>query len=129
MALKDLLEVAVVDDTSVSRGLLVASLEEIGLRHIETYKDGQEALDCLLQRPRHLVISDMHMPRLDGLALLARLRDHGPTSQMGFILVTGRAEAALIERGKKHRMNNFLEKPIDAGKMKGCIEAILGAID
>jgi len=129
MALKELLEVAVVDDTSVSRGLLVAALEEIGLRNIEIYKNGLEALDGLKAHPRHLVISDMNMPKLDGLGLLEKLRGHGPTSQVGFILVTGRSDATLIERGKQFRMNNYLEKPIDAPKMKACIEAIVGAID
>jgi two-component system chemotaxis response regulator CheY len=129
MALKELLEVAVVDDTSVSRGLLVAALEEIGLRNIEIYKNGQEALDGLKAHPRHLVISDMNMPKLDGLGLLEKLRGHAPTSQVGFILVTGRSDASLIERGRQFRMNNYLEKPIDAPKMKACIEAIVGAID
>ncbi|SEA75580.1 response regulator [Rubrimonas cliftonensis] len=129
MALKELLEVAVVDDTSVSRGLLVAALEEIGLRNIEIYKNGQEALDGLKRHPRHLVISDMNMPKLDGLQLLEALRGHEPTSQVGFVLVTGRSDATLIERGRQFRMNNYLEKPIDAPKMKRCIEAIVGSID
>ena len=129
MALKEMLEVAVVDDTSVSRGLLVAALEEIGLRNIEIYKNGEEALHGLTKKPRHLVISDMNMPKLDGLQLLEKLRGYEPTAQVGFILVTGRSDATLIERGKAFRMNNYLEKPVDAPKMKVCIEAIVGALD
>jgi two-component system chemotaxis response regulator CheY len=129
MALKELLEVAVVDDTSVSRGLLVASLEEIGLRKIEIYKNGEEALEGLRKHPRHLVISDMNMPKMDGLQLLEKLRGYGPTSQVGFVLVTGRGDATLIERGRAFRMNNYLEKPVDAPKIKACIEAIVGPID
>jgi two-component system chemotaxis response regulator CheY len=129
MALKELLEIAVVDDTSVSRGLLVASLEEIGLRKIEIYKNGVEAYEGLKKHPRHLVISDMNMPQMDGMQLLEKLRNHPPTAQVGFILVTGRGDPALIERGRQFRMNNYLEKPVDAPKMKACIEAIVGPID
>jgi two-component system chemotaxis response regulator CheY len=129
MALKDMLEVAVVDDTSVSRGLLVAALEEIGLKKIEIFKNGAEAYDGLKNRPKHLVISDMNMPQMDGLQLLEKLRGNGATADMGFILVTGRSDATLIERGKQFRMNNYLEKPIDGPKMKACIEAIVGSID
>ena len=129
MSLKEMLEVAVVDDTSVSRGLLVAALEEIGLRNIEIYKNGEEALNGLTKNPRHLVISDMNMPKLDGLQLLEKLRAFEPTAQVGFILVTGRSDATLIERGKAFRMNNYLEKPVDAPKMKACIEAIVGSLD
>jgi two-component system chemotaxis response regulator CheY len=54
---------------------------------------------------------------------------HGPTSQVGFILVTGRGDPALIEKGRAFRMNNYLEKPIDGPKMKACIEAIVGKLD
>jgi two-component system chemotaxis response regulator CheY len=129
MALKDMIEIAVVDDTAVSRGLLVNALEEIGIRHIEVFKNGAEALEHLKKRPRHLVISDFNMPQLDGLGLLEGLRGYEPTARIGFVLVTGRSDATLIERGKKFHMNNYLEKPVDAPKMKHCIEAIVGSID
>jgi two-component system chemotaxis response regulator CheY len=129
MALKEMIEIAVVDDTAVSRGLLVNALEEIGIRHIEIFKNGEEALDHLKKRPRHLVISDQNMPKLDGLGLLEGLRGFPPTSKMGFVLVTGKSDATLIERGRRFRMNNYLEKPIDAPKMKKCIEDIVGTLD
>lgn len=129
MALKDMLEVAVVDDTAVSRGLLVNALEEIGIRQIEIYKNGEEALDHLKKRPRHLVISDQNMPKLDGLGLLEGLRGCEATQSIGFVLVTGKGDPSLIERGKSLHMNNYLEKPIDAPKMRKCIEDIIGALD
>ena len=52
-----------------------------------------------------------------------------PTAKMGFVLVTGKSDATLIERGRKFHMNNYLEKPIDAPKMKKCIEDIVGSLD
>lgn len=129
MALKEILEVAVVDDTAVSRGLLVNALEEIGIRNIEIFKNGEDALDHLKKMPRHLVVSDFNMPKLDGLGLLEGLRSYEPTSRIGFVLVTGRANPEMIEKGRSLYMNNYLEKPVDTPKMKACIEAIVGAID
>lgn len=129
MSLKEMLEIAVVDDTAVSRGLLVNALEEIGIRNIEIFKNGEEALEGLKKRPRHLVLSDQNMPKLDGLGLLEGLRANEATARMGFVLVTGRSDASLIERGKQFHMNNYLEKPVDPPKMKQCIEAIVGPID
>lgn len=128
MALKEILEVALVDDTAVSRGLLLATLEELGIRKIETFKDGEEALAGLMKRPRHLVISDMNMPKMDGLQLLEKLRHYKPTERIGFVLVTGRSDPSLIQRGHALRLNNYLEKPVDARKMRGCIEAIVGPL-
>jgi two-component system chemotaxis response regulator CheY len=129
MALKDVIEVAVVDDTAVSRGLIVNALEEIGIKHIEIFKDGQEALNGLKKTPKHLVISDFNMPHLDGLGLLEGLRTNDATKRIGFILITGRSDEEMIAKGKKLRMNNFLEKPVDGPKMKKCIEQIAGKLD
>jgi two-component system chemotaxis response regulator CheY len=129
MALKDLIEVAVVDDTAVSRGLIVNALEEIGIKHIEIFKDGQEALNGLKKAPKHLVISDFNMPHLDGLGLLEGLRGNDATKRIGFILITGRSDEQMIAKGKQLRMNNFLEKPVDGPKMKKCIEQIAGKLD
>jgi two-component system chemotaxis response regulator CheY len=129
MALKDLIEIAVVDDTAVSRGLIVNALEEIGIKHIEIYKNGQEALDALKKAPKHLVISDFNMPQLDGLGLLEGLRNYDATKRIGFVLVTGRSDEEIISRGKSLHMNNYLEKPVDGPKMKKCIEQIAGKLD
>jgi two-component system chemotaxis response regulator CheY len=129
MALKDLIEIAVVDDTAVSRGLIVNALEEIGIKHIEVYKNGQEALDGLKKAPKHLVISDFNMPQLDGLGLLEGLRTNDATKRIGFVLITGRSDEEVIARGKALHMNNYLEKPVDGPKMKKCIEQIAGKLD
>lgn len=129
MALKDVIEIAVVDDTAVSRGLIVNALEEIGIRHIEVFKNGAEALDHLKKTPKHLVISDFNMPQLDGLGLLEGLRHNEGTARIGFVLVTGRSDAEVIARGKALHMNNYLEKPVDGPKMKKCIEQIAGKLD
>ena len=48
---------------------------------------------------------------LDGLGLLKALREHKPTSRIGFILVTGSADKTLIERGRQFGLNNFVAKP------------------
>ena len=128
MALKDNLHVAVVDDTSVSRGLIVHALEAIGIQHIEIYRNGQEALDHLTKAPVHLVISDYNMPQLDGLGLLEALRKQEKTARIGFVLITGRSTPELIAQGRQLRMNNFLEKPVDAERMKSCIEAVVGRL-
>lgn len=120
--------VMVVDDTSVSRALLTDGLDQIGLKSIKVAKDGEEALKTLAASPCHLVISDYNMPKIDGIQLLRALRQNGPTSKIGFILVTGKGDRALIDEGKKWGLNNFLAKPFTVPALKSCIEAVVGKL-
>ena len=128
MSLAQKLQVMVVDDTTTSRALIVDALDQMGVRQVTIAKDGRQALDTLMARPVHLVISDMNMPGLDGLGLLKGLREFTPTSRIGFILVTGSADKTLIERGRQHRMNNYVTKPFSVATLKGAIEAVVGRL-
>jgi two-component system chemotaxis response regulator CheY len=68
------------------------------------------------------------MPKMDGLQLLRALRANGPTSKVGFILVTGSGDKGLILEGKKLGLNNYLPKPFDANSLRSCIEAVVGKL-
>ena len=110
MALRDQLRVLVVDDMSTSRGLITQALEGLGIRNIATAQDGESALKTLETSPAHLVISDYNMPGI------------------GFLLITGRADAAVIERGRALKMNNYIKKPFQPADLKAAIEAIVGRL-
>jgi len=128
MAAAKQLEVMVVDDTSVSRMLMTESLQEIGITSLSLAKDGAEALLQLQKKPVHLVISDQFMPNLDGLGLLKALRSNGPTAKIGFILVTGSPDKALVERGRTMGLNNFIAKPFTTKIIRAAIEAVVGRL-
>ncbi|MDO5622024.1 MAG: response regulator [Paracoccus sp. (in: a-proteobacteria)] len=128
MSIKEKLHVMVVDDMSTSRGLLVQSLEAFGIRNIRSAAHAGDALKELTQRPAHLVISDLNMPDIDGLQLLENLRNSDRLKNTGFILITGRADAEVINRGKRLGMNNFIKKPFSAQDLKACVEAVTGRL-
>lgn len=128
MSLKDKLQVMVVDDMSTSRGLIVQALDEIGIVNYRTENDGASAWQRLIAQPAHLVISDFNMPRMDGLQLLEALRSHPTTARIGFVLITGRADKDIIERGQRLAMNNFIKKPFNTASMKACIERVVGRL-
>ena len=128
MSLREQLRVMVVDDMSTSRGLITQALDSIGIRNVATASDGKDALQNLLRAPVHLVISDYNMPEMDGLHLLHYLRKTPKTAKIGFLLVTGRAEPAIIEKGRQLGMNNYLKKPFQTADLKSSIEAIVGRL-
>jgi two-component system chemotaxis response regulator CheY len=128
MSLKDSLRVMVVDDMSVSRGLIVQSLEEIGIWNTTTENNGHAALAKLVANPVHLVLSDMNMPMMDGLGLLKGLRENRTTQKIGFILITGTPTPQLVQRGQALGMNNMVKKPFTSAILKQAIERVVGRL-
>ena len=128
MALKDQLKTLVVDDTSVSRALIIDGLQTIGLKQISIAKDGAQALTAMKTSPCHLVISDLNMPNLDGIGLLKGLRQHPPTAKVGFILVTGKSDKTIIDQARQFGLNNYLAKPFTVAALKASIEAVVGKL-
>lgn len=128
MALKTTLRVMVVDDMSVSRGLIQQALDEIGFANVVYDKDGASALQQIVGSPVHLVLSDYNMPGMDGLGLLERLRGNPATQKTGFILITGRADREVLMRGQALGMNNFVVKPFTTMQLRGAIEKVVGPL-
>ncbi len=128
MSTKDMLRVLVVDDMSTSRGLIIQALEWMGIGAIDHCADGQSAIQKMSAAPVHMVISDYNMPGMDGLQLLQMLRTNQSTARTGFILITGTTDEAVIDRGKKLGMNNFLKKPFSPTALKACIERVVGPL-
>lgn len=128
MALRDQIRILVVDDMSTSRGLIIQALEGFGVSNIASADNGKAALQTLAKAPVHLVISDYNMPEMDGLHLLHHLRSDPKTQNIGFVLITGRAEQQIIDQGKKLRMNNYLPKPFEPDDLRKCIETVVGRL-
>jgi DNA-binding NtrC family response regulator len=75
--------VLVVDDQARARRALAAELEDAGFQVLEA-GDGEEAWDCFQNERPDLVITDMVMPRADGLELLSRVRSRSETPVLIF---------------------------------------------
>ena len=119
--------VLVVDDDAAVRYTLRNVLEDAGLT-VDEAEDGEVALAKLAEQSFHLVLTDLRMPKLNGLQLLRALREYQPTRQCCFILVTGKGDRAMIEEGKKYGLNNFLAKPFTTATLKAAIEAVVGKL-
>ena len=128
MPLRDRLRLLVVDDMSTSRGILLQALDGLGISNVVFEEDGTAGLSRAQEDKPHLVLSDFHMPGLNGLQMLQRIRTDPSTAGIGFILVTGRADAAVIDAGRKLGMNNLLQKPYTSAQLRDCIEAVVGPL-
>lgn len=119
----EMLNVLVVEDNDVNRLLLCSLLARMGIRP-DVAVDGLEALSMLSQRPYDLVLMDVQMPRLDGLAATRRLRRLPLARQPRVIAITANVfeedRQACIEAG----MDGFLAKPFPVPVLTRLIQDI-----
>lgn len=128
MAIAKLLKVLVVDDTSVSRMMLIDGLNQLGITNVTVAMDGEQGLKQMMASPSHLILSDFNMPKLDGLQFLKAIREYAPTKNVGFILVTGRGDKEMIMKGRALGLNNYLPKPFTVPVLKSTLEAVVGPL-
>lgn len=103
-------QIALVEDNDEVRRFAKMLLTRKGFQ-ITDFPDGQVALDGILDQPPNLVISDVQMPRLDGLELTRKLRQRFSKSELPIILVSVLSEEEDIVRGFEAGANDYLVKP------------------
>lgn len=122
------LKVLVVDDQQTIRALVRNGLKAIGVNDIDDAVDGEQAVGVLLSKKINLIISDYNMPNLDGLGLLRAVRATPQLKGIAFIMLTGRADAELVQRAQQFGVNNYLVKPFTIGTLKEKIEQVFGEL-
>ena len=122
------IQVLVVDDQQSMRVLVRTCLTQLGIKDIRDASDGEAGLKELITRPAHLVISDFNMPKIDGLAFLRAIRAHPPIANTAFVMLTGRADADLVQRAVQFGVNNFLVKPFTTAQLKAKLETVFGKL-
>ncbi|RBY88747.1 SpoIIE family protein phosphatase [Blastococcus sp. TF02A-26] len=107
--------VLVADDNADMRGYLVRLLAP---RYAVTaVADGQQALDAARAAPPDLVVSDVMMPVLDGMELLAELRADPRTSRVPVLLLSARAGEEAAVEGLAAGADDYLVKPFAAQEL------------
>jgi two-component system chemotaxis response regulator CheY len=122
------IETLIVDDQRSTRQLVRSCLNELGFRRITESEDGVAARDLLKQKRVHLIFSDLNMPGLDGLGLLGAVRGDPELAKTAFIMLTGRADTALVQEAIKLGVNNYIVKPFTLETLKKKVEAVLGPL-
>ena len=116
-------KVLVVDDELHERQGLVELLAVWGYQ-ADTAADGQEALEKSAVLNPAVIVSDLRMPRLDGMELLRRIHETHPG--VSFIILTGQGTIEEAVEATKLGAFNFLEKPVDPKRLRielrNCLE-------
>ncbi|HYZ90654.1 MAG TPA: sigma-54 dependent transcriptional regulator [Myxococcales bacterium] len=110
--------VLVVDDEQSLRKVLAATLQREGYE-VTVCGDGEEGLSALERDGADVVVTDLVMPKLDGLALLRKVVSRHPDVPVIVITAHGRIDSAV--EAMKAGAFDFLAKPFDHGELKAII--------
>lgn len=115
-----------VDDAATMRKMITFTLKSAGYEVVEA-GDGEEAMRVLTQRPVDLVITDVNMPRMDGLELTRKLRATPPFLRTPIILLTTESDPAKKMQGRIAGATGWIVKPFNQEQLLAIVAKVLPA--
>ena len=115
-------EVLYIDDNAVNLLLVESALAPVPGLVLHTARHPLEGLAGAQRRPPHLVLLDIHMPDMDGHAVLARLKAHPATAAVPVVAVSGDAAPDDESAARAAGFAAYLTKPLD-------VEQLLSVVD
>ena len=103
--------VLIVDDEPFILRVLRKLTEDMEAAVIEA-ADGEEALKSIEKETPHIIVSDIHMPNMNGMALLERVRKRKETALTPFIILTSDKSLELRDTAFRLGANDFVNKPL-----------------
>ncbi|GAB4566194.1 MAG: hypothetical protein Tsb0020_17680 [Haliangiales bacterium] len=114
--------ILIVDDNVDLAENLAEIVEDTGVR-VLLAENGLRALEQLNQEPVDLIITDMRMPDMDGIALIERLKQDG--SRVPVVVMSAYSQDHVIANAHAAGVLSVLSKPIDIDKLLGLVKRVL----
>jgi PAS domain S-box-containing protein len=116
------LRLLIAEDNQINLMLAMALLQKAGHR-VDTVGNGLEAVEAVRERPYDVVLMDVHMPELDGLAATQRIRALGDArAHVPIVALTANALEEDRQRCLDSGMDDYLAKPVDEDQLLAVLE-------
>lgn len=111
--------VLVCDDSPIGRKMVQRCLPEALKGDIYTASNGQEAMECMAQNQIQLLLLDLTMPVMDGVAVLEEINRR--KIEVFVIVISGDIQPAMKQRVAQLGALDFIEKPVDTARLEGVL--------
>jgi len=120
-------DVLVVDDSAAIRKILQRVLRQTGMdiHTIHEAGDGQEAVELLKLHKPALILTDINMPKMDGLQLLAAVKASDAWRHIPVVMITTEGGEAKVGEAVKLGAAGYVRKPFTADQIKEKLAGIL----
>ena len=114
-----------VDDSASVRQMVKFALRDCGYDLLEAV-DGMDALSKLTGGRIHMLITDMHMPNMDGIELIRSVRSKPGYRFIPIIMLTTESHASKKMEGKKAGATGWIVKPFKPKQLIAVVKKVLG---
>jgi len=105
------MKILVVDDMPLMRHVLINMLRQLDYKEIVEATDGLQALKILQDQMFDLVITDLHMPKMDGITLLDNIRKDAELVNLPVLMVTCEDSSETVKKIINAKVSGFIIKP------------------
>ena len=113
-----------VDDSPSMRKMVSFTLTAAGYNVVEAV-DGQDALEKAEMHNIDLVLADQNMPRLDGIGLTRKLREHPKFKTIPILILTTESSDQMKQAGRSAGATGWLVKPFDPNRLIEVIQKVI----
>ncbi|MFT4577300.1 MAG: two-component system chemotaxis response regulator CheY [Nitrospinales bacterium] len=122
------INILIVEDLFTTRLFLRRTLKKLGYFNVALAEDGCAALEELKRKPFDLIISDWHMPNMDGLDLFKELTKDRKFRDIPFLLITAEKERGKVVEAVAAGIKEYIVKPVKPESLGNKIkEVVFGA--
>lgn len=106
-------KILIVDDSSTMRKIISRSLRQAGFEigEIVEAENGQAGLDILAASSVQMILTDINMPVMDGLAFIANVRKNSTLDAVPIVVITTEGAEGMTKEAIKKGANNLIKKP------------------
>jgi two-component system chemotaxis response regulator CheY len=121
-------DILVVDDSKAALFMFekVIKVSGVPVGNLMTAENGKQAIDVLKQNPVDLIMTDIHMPEMDGFQLIAYLKGSEQFKHIPIIVITTEGRSKYVAKAKMMGAVDYIKKPCQPEQVKQLVLEALG---
>ena len=116
--------IIIVDDSTSIRNLVEFTLSNAGFQVVSA-NNGKEALELFNGQTVHLLLTDLHMPIMSGMELIAEVRKRDEYKYMPILFLTTETQVSIKREAKELGATGWIVKPFNGDKLINTIRKVI----
>lgn len=119
-----MIKIIIVDDEKMIREGLVKTMpwKQMGIEVVGSADNGQTALEIAIDKKPHIILTDIRMPKMDGIEFLKRIKEELPKAKV--LIISGYDDFKYAQQAIRYGATDYILKPINVEELQKVIEGL-----